>query len=1064
MSENTNLCAGSIKRVKLINFMCHSELTVDFGSQVSFVTGHNGSGKSAVLAGIVAGFGARAGATARGTKLGDLIKHGQRSASVIIHLQNAGAGPKPFAPDIYGHTIIIERTFHLDKSGAYKICSASGKVISKKRADLDAILQHYNIQVNNPVFLMNQDTCRSFLNSKTGKELYSFFYKAPLLDEMEESVQTVERQASETKITVTQKEQEMEPIRAAITEWEGKLSKCHRPEDLQTNIKKVKAKIKIGQYQILEKQTASAKSLLATAQSNLQTHEASLQKSRDRIPEFKNQLEELKTRREELTPAMQESQQILDTNKPQMKQLKETTQTAKTKLEDAKAELAEKKRNLRTFETELQRSKQRQDLDDFDQKKADLESEIKQLNDNLGQGQSERKTIFDERIAINTEVGRAKNALDENTSALTALQRHVSELDREIQSFTTTANDSWGILKRMDPRNDFATKQKQLMDGLMKQPGVLKGKIIGPCVLELNLKDDIYGKVVEKVVGPYFRTYLIEDERDRQRITEEFRKVRLPAPPLDCVGGAFMTSEMPFDDACRSAHPTVADVVSFKHPHVRNVILDALGLHQILVMPTTELARQYYRSGPRVAGCRMVYDLQANQHSDQDGYMFVPSSDYENRLLCKDVGTEIDSKTMLRNQKSAELEERKRRQAELSAEVKKRERELMNKTRQLKEYDDNDARNQNRLTALTVELEAVKIAQPTDIQVMLDEVEELKLAAEEAETRVTQLEVELETAKARENKASERFREMKNTAEEEVKELDEIVGKYERLERKIEGMESDIRTSQRQSASLEKIIEEKKQQVAAALQLQEDKKRETLEFGIHERYLSKQVSSEEELEGELANLEQLLRNVDSNVENSYDYCAQKLKELNDSKEIVDHQLRTATKAVILMMKNATQRQKNYVLARHKASGVIKELFAKIMSERGFEGDIELDHEARNLKFLVKPHPESQCVESNVKSLSGGERSFTMVSFLLALWQLIEIPFRVLDEFDVFMDMLNRDYAMLRLIDAAVNSGRQFIFLTPLSFSQSVLDTFKESSQVEVIRMPTVARPPVGAGE
>ncbi|OWA51538.1 hypothetical protein BV898_16017 [Hypsibius exemplaris] len=72
------LRAGSIKRVRLINFMCHSELTVDFGTQVSFVTGHNGSGKSAILAAIVAGLGARANATNRGGKISDLIKHGER--------------------------------------------------------------------------------------------------------------------------------------------------------------------------------------------------------------------------------------------------------------------------------------------------------------------------------------------------------------------------------------------------------------------------------------------------------------------------------------------------------------------------------------------------------------------------------------------------------------------------------------------------------------------------------------------------------------------------------------------------------------------------------------------------------------------------------------------------------------------------------------------------------------------------------------------------------------------------------------------------------------------------
>lgn len=61
--------SGKILAVILRNFMCHSNLKVEFNTRTNLLVGQNGSGKSAILTALIIGLGSKANATNRSSSI-----------------------------------------------------------------------------------------------------------------------------------------------------------------------------------------------------------------------------------------------------------------------------------------------------------------------------------------------------------------------------------------------------------------------------------------------------------------------------------------------------------------------------------------------------------------------------------------------------------------------------------------------------------------------------------------------------------------------------------------------------------------------------------------------------------------------------------------------------------------------------------------------------------------------------------------------------------------------------------------------------------------------------------
>uniref|UniRef100_A0A669B7X5 Structural maintenance of chromosomes protein 6 n=1 Tax=Oreochromis niloticus TaxID=8128 RepID=A0A669B7X5_ORENI len=194
--------------------------------------------------------------------------------------------------------------------------------------------------------------------------------------------------------------------------------------------------------------------------------------------------------------------------------------------------------------------------------------------------------------------------------------------------------------------------------------------------------------------------------------------------------------------------------------------------------------------------------------------------------------------------------------------------------------------------------------------------------------------------------------------------------------------------------------------------------------------LKLKITSQKEQQGDR---EEIVRQYHEALE-SYKNMTQQMKNLNSFIKSLDSVM--------------SHRLQAYAELRRFLSARCKYYFDSMLAQRGYSGSMIFDHKNETLSISVQPGQGNKADLSDMRSLSGGERSFSTVCFVLSLWAITEAPFRCLDEFDVYMDMVNRRISMDMMLKVAASQRyRQFIFLTPQNMS-----SLPESKIIRILRL------------
>mmetsp|Transcript_38319 Transcript_38319/g.95079 ORF Transcript_38319/g.95079 Transcript_38319/m.95079 type:complete len:1065 (-) Transcript_38319:299-3493(-) len=1042
---------GTILRVKVTNFMCHHNLEVELGPRINFIVGENGSGKSAVLTAMCLALGTNAKKTERSVKgIKGFIREGANFAKLEVSIRNVG--PDALDPALYGEVITVERTISASGSAPFKIKSQWGKDVGHSKEHLVRITDHFNIDVDNPIVVMSQDKTREFLHSGKDTDKYKFFVKATLLEDIQHRLAYVKGAVAEMDKLIMEKEDELPRVEQEVDTLQEEADSFQKMEEYLAKVEELRNRLawadvneaEVVQSELEERVENHRTTVTRKLEEQLRAQEAVVAGSKAENDEAYARLEAFSARvklvLEEKAVAQRKSNDCDRAVRKRDTDLRAHDNNIKDKTQTAAA-LQEAIANARLSveqQSQAQDASIQRDIADAEERKEGTKVALDELR-------AREDELLKKVAAANGEEHSMRNGV-------TALERSAQEADANLRS--AEKDDGNQLLKFGRGMPALAKLLQQRAKEFSKPP-------IGPIGMHIKLKDQQWAQAVEEHFGGFFAGYIVANMADRSKLDKMMRDAGCP-PNIHVTNYNVDKYQMAENQLPSAAITTMLDVLEIEHPAVFNVVVDNTGIERVALVPDEGQARKIVYRGPQqAANVKEAYTFQRKlwqrgQTQFENPYRNnnVPRLAVDKTQYILQLRREMETQATEKQIAERRLQDHRRLKDGLNTELKD-----AKAAKRVAQTQDDAA----RFAVNEAKSAAAEKAGPAvvDVESLESELKELQgqLNGELKERRDVLVAAKVEAAAAV-KEALEEHKAMQAGAAADAEEGTALQERFEAAAGTVHLATEHLH-----------YFQGKTQELAGVIALDERTIEEYKAVVVDKTGAASKVCSRETAQGYIAegdtemestaltNLhERAKRQVEKESRRHARPQEDVMRALADTRrkfKRLQNTLKNAREPCQRLQKGVKTRQK---LLSETAKSVNKEVshrFNYYMAKKGHAGKVVVDYKAATLELDVKMHGQGQTVK-DTRSMSGGERSYSTLALTLSLGESIESPFRAMDEFDVFMDAVNRKVSMDALIAFArdpFNLDKQFLFITP----QDISAVDATASDIKVQKMKA-ARP------
>ena len=1011
---------GILDNVELFDFMNHRHFLFELGPLINFVCGKNGSGKSAVLTAITICLGGKTTFTNRAKSMKELIRTGAEKARIICKIKNKG--PEAYMVEDYGDVISVERYFSRGSSSGYIIKNASGRTISTKKGDLDHILDYYNLQMNNPLNVLSQDNAKQFLGDSKPADKYKFFIKGVQLEQLDEDYHLLEDRLKEIDRKL---EFQKENVASLEVIKDDKIQK----RELARQSDGVRNKLRELRRQIAWAQVREQENIIAG-------YDEQIIEMDQKVAEIQAEFDDCDAKHNQLVADHEATKTTMDSAKAELDSGLDEKRELTASYDEAKAEFVAAQGERTTIE---------KDLKEYNKtmlaRQKDIEEEQRRLEEANGGGAARRlEELENAKIACD----QARQAHDRHKSSKQELQQTARDKEAFAQQQKNEPASKQRVvdeiekrikeLQSRDQQRGLFRKNSHVLDDLISRDRRWRDQPIGPIGKHVRLLRPEWSSILERFFGQTLAGYIVFSKHDLNIMSELKRRA-------DCDAEQFIISK---DFSPRLNEPdhrfdTILRVLEFDNDHVRNhLILQHFIEQQILVPDIEEATRLMYSNGGRlefVKACLTFHpsDRQKGQmlkytvdgHASQD-----PILAWGGRPRMKgDIEVIISQQQTALEKAQDELAVAKTAWQDARAEAVKANQALKRHTQQ-------------------------DLPLRSDVQAAEDKIEKLKDAIDADQVESGKLEALKDGLREAEEKkalAGEQYKDAVNEHDAKKREMrtrQDRMSDYNTVLEQLTQKHNDAKTHHQRSArDRERTWLARNAAEGRLGDARADRTTLDTTKADAEQYADNlKVQAEHHVGGRIElpeeSAERLRQKYDKMREDhnrrqrqmgfTYEEAIEAAAEATKTHKSAHQDLRNNEATRQMLQSSLDDRRDRWKKFRQHITARARVNFVHLLSERGFRGGLNINNQQRKLWVSVEPDLTRKSGSGReANTLSGGEKSYSQICLLLSMWEAMGSPLRCLDEFDVFMDAVNRNTTVKMIVQAARDSvGKQYILISP----------------------------------